>query len=109
MMSTHGWGAIKNPFCLGFQCPISVFCRFSPAFHPSMAGEPLKTLQLGAHATCTACQPHFNLSCRSLLAKQFIHSWGASKKPFLCCLLGDTQDLFRSFLCLCGKSSSRHT
>src|SRR5258708_24884036 len=28
MMSTHGWGAVKNPFCLGFQCPISVFVDF---------------------------------------------------------------------------------
>src|SRR5258706_11875710 len=36
---------------------------------------------------------------------QFIHSWGAGKKPFLCCLLGDTQDLFRSFLCLCANFS----
>src|SRR5258706_16055231 len=62
-----------------------------------MAEEPLKTLWLGAHATCTACPPHFNLSCQSLSAKQFIHSWGAGKKPFLCCLLGNTQDLFRSF------------
>ncbi len=24
-VSTHSWGAVKNPFCLGFQCPISVF------------------------------------------------------------------------------------
>src|SRR5258706_711524 len=70
-----------------------------------MAEEPLKTLWLGAHATCTACPPHFNLSCQSLSAKQFIHSWGAGKKPFLCCLLGDTQDLFRSFLCLCANFS----
>src|SRR5258708_37306609 len=76
----HGWGAIKNLFCLG-PSPYLAFLLTKCLHCPPTAEELLKTCLLGAHATHTACLPHFNLSCQSLLAKQFIHGCVAIINP----------------------------
>src|SRR5258708_2354154 len=107
----HLWSTNPPPpstfsdFDLGFDHPLGG--PTSDIAHPPCCGlGQLPHLWGPCYLHCMSApfQPFLSIN----LAKLFI-CWGASKKPFLCCLLGDTQDLFRSFLCLCSKSSSRHT
>src|SRR5258708_13870129 len=69
----------------GDLCPCTCLCASYPwgptAHSPSIFISILLTLLLGAHATHTACPPHFTLSCQSLLAK-LVHPWlGSHYKP----------------------------
>src|SRR5258708_9050512 len=69
---------------LSIQGPALVQFSASLYWHfcPPTAEEPLKYLLLGAHATCTACLPHFNLSCRSLSAYSSSMAGEPVKNPF---------------------------
>src|SRR5258708_19668233 len=67
------WGAVPH---------FGLLVDFLLALCPPMAEEPLKTLWLGAHATCTACPPHSNLSCQSLLAYSSSMAGEPVKNPF---------------------------
>src|SRR5258707_7214983 len=64
----HGWGAVKHPTHLGPMLlawhvrPIPTFCGHAtctacPPLQPWLRSHS-NTLMLGAHTTCTVCQPH---------------------------------------------------
>src|SRR5258708_7932165 len=60
LLFTHGWGAIKNPVCLGCNIPIWFLVDFCQHFCSPWLGSCYNTFLWGAHATRTACLPHSN-------------------------------------------------